>query len=1201
MQRLHTMANIDTVLIRQLVILVLILFSCINIISKGVQAKEDDHKVTNIGAVIDVTSRTGKEEITAMEIAVQSFNNKLNNHGLSLYVQSHGKDPMLAAAAAEKLIKENNVTVIIGLETWELAAPVAEIGTRARVPVLSFTAPSITLPLSALRWPFLAQMANNDSEQMTCIAAIIRSYGWKKVIAIYEDEIYGGDSGKLAVLIEALQDIGSEIEHTLVLPPISSLSNTKEVMQEELMKLLSLESRVFVVLKASSVMTIHLFEEAKNMGFMGRDSAWIITDKITTYLDSFNTSIISSMAGVLGIKTYYTENSSEYETLYGQFKQVFRKKYEDEDNFEPGIYALKAYDAIQIITEAMEGMINTNISSKQLSEKILSSNFTGLSGEIQFERGMLSQNPTLRIVNVVGKKYKELDFWLPSFGFSRSLVNEETEHDGNTAQGLYGQVTWPADLNQVRNPKGWAMPTNARPLIIGVPGRTSFEKFVKVKNESNQNEEPEGYCIDLFKMAREVLGYDLPYKFVPHFSTYDDLVRCVHNKTFDAVVGDITILANRAELVEFTQPYAESGLSLIVPAKSEESAWMFMKPFTWEMWMATGAMLIYTMFIVWFLEHRSNPEFEGTWKTQIGTAMWFTCCSLFSAHRENVRNNLTRIVVIVWLFVSLVLTSSYTASLSSMLTVNKLKVHVTDIEFLKRNNLKVGCDRDSFVRNYLVDVLQFKSENIKTINSQDSYIGEFEKKHIAAAFLELPYEKVFINNYCKKFSATTPTYRFGGLGFMFHKGSPIAMDFSKAILTLSENGALKDLEEKWFAPSPECSTGVTDNRTERLRLHSFWGLYIISGATSTICFFLFIIKIIKDQYRSNTSPRNNSIWSKAIRLARFIYQGQQINFAIEQTRPQLPEIVGRGSSRWKYSSPDAAENHEAASSEAADVEMLYIPETDNKVTNIGAIIDVDSRIGKEEKTALEIAVQSFNNNVSNNRKLSLYIQNSRRDPLLAATAAEKLIEEQEVKAIIGLETWEEAALVADRGSRARVPVLSFAAPAIITPSRWPFLVTMANGDSEQMKCIAATISSFNWKRVVVIYEDDTFGGDSGKLALLSEALRDVGSEIEYRLVLPPLSSVSNPNKVVQDELIKLFNVQTRVYIVLQESLPMTIHLFEKAKDIGLIGRDSAWIITDTISSYFDSFNSSVISSMQGILGIKTYYDEGTNLYKTFYP
>lgn len=58
--------------------------------------------------------------------------------------------------------------------------------------------------------------------------------------------------------------------------------------------------------------------------------------------------------------------------------------------------------------------------------------------------------------------------------------------------------------------------------------------------------------------------------------------------------------------------------------------------------------------------------------------------------------------------------------------------------------------------------------------------------------------------------------------------------------------------------------------------------------------------------------------------------------------------------------------------------------------NIGAIIDADSRIGREEKTAMEIAVQVFNdNNIdSNHQNLSfhLHIQDSGRDPLLAATA-----------------------------------------------------------------------------------------------------------------------------------------------------------------------------------------------------------------------
>lgn len=59
-------------------------------------------------------------------------------------------------------------------------------------------------------------------------------------------------------------------------------------------------------------------------------------------------------------------------------------------------------------------------------------------------------------------------------------------------------------------------------------------------------------------------------------------------RNYDSVVGDATILADRPKIVEFTQPYAESRLSMIVPAKTEESAWRFMKPCTWEMWVVGG-------------------------------------------------------------------------------------------------------------------------------------------------------------------------------------------------------------------------------------------------------------------------------------------------------------------------------------------------------------------------------------------------------------------------------------------------------------------------------------------------------------------------------------------------------------------------------------------------------------------------------------
>jgi len=51
---------------------------------------------------------------------------------------------------------------------------------------------------------------------------------------------------------------------------------------------------------------------------------------------------------------------------------------------------------------------------------------------------------------------------------------------------------------------------------------------------------------------------------------------------------------------------------------------------------------------------------------------------------------------------------------------------------------------------------------------------------------------------------------------------------------------------------------------------------------------------------------------------------------------------------------------------------------DSQVISIGAIIDVNSRIGKEQRVAMELAAQSYNT-TSNNYKLALHFQQPTRD------------------------------------------------------------------------------------------------------------------------------------------------------------------------------------------------------------------------------
>ncbi|KAL7211696.1 hypothetical protein ACSBR2_014533 [Camellia fascicularis] len=201
----------------------------------------------------------------------------------------------------------------------------------------------------------------------------------------------------------------------------------------------------------------------------------------------------------------------------------------------------------------------------------------------------------------------------------------------------------------------------------------------------------------------------------------------------------------------------------------------------------------------------------------------------------------------MWLFVVFVVTSSYTANLTSMLTVPRLEPTVTDIEFLRRTNAIVGCDGDSYVKHYLVNVLQFKEHNIKAVGSQYNYPGEFESGNITAAFLEPPYEKIFLRENCNKYTVSGPTYKFGGWGFV---------------------------------SSNNCSNVDSATKIDSLNLQNFWGLYLISGITSTICFMFFLIHILEN-YRNQvqesqgntTTPSISSLWRKMFSFALYFHNG----------------------------------------------------------------------------------------------------------------------------------------------------------------------------------------------------------------------------------------------------------------------------------------------------------------------------------------
>ncbi|KAB1201751.1 Glutamate receptor 3.3 [Morella rubra] len=149
-----------------------------------------------------------------------------------------------------------------------------------------------------------------------------------------------------------------------------------------------------------------------------------------------------------------------------------------------------------------------------------------------------------------------------------------------------------------------------------------------------------GYCIEVFNAAVELLPYALLYKFIPYGDGHSnplktDLLYMISTGAFDAVVGDITITTNRTKIVDFTQPYIESGLVVVAPIqKLNSSAWAFLRPFTPMMWGVTGLFFLAVGVVVWILERRTNEEFRGYPRKQLVTIVWFSFSTLFFSHRE---------------------------------------------------------------------------------------------------------------------------------------------------------------------------------------------------------------------------------------------------------------------------------------------------------------------------------------------------------------------------------------------------------------------------------------------------------------------------------------------------------------------------------------------------------------------------------------
>ncbi|CAB4265944.1 unnamed protein product [Prunus armeniaca] len=628
---------------------------------------------------------------------------------------------------------------------------------------------------------------------------------------------------------------------------------------------------------------------ANKIGMMREGYVWITTNGAGNRLRSLGPVVLSSMQGVLGVETEVPTTRKLTEFIV-RWKRQFQQDNPAIIDVYVDVIGLRAYDAAFALALAAEQVGDTSFGFQErngsfsstdldtfkvsqygpkLAQALSDTRFKGIAGDFSLDCGQL-QSSRFQILNVNGDGVRTIAFWTPENGMVKTLSSTNTSILSTSEKYDFGPIIWPGDSLSV--PKGWEIPTSGKKLKIGVPVKVGFTEFVKVTQiPSTNTTDVTGFSIDVFNAAVEVLPYALPFEFIPFENpdgtsagTYNDLVYQVYLEKYDAVVGDTTIRANRSLYVDFTMPYTESGVVMVVPIRDtrRKCAWVFLKPLTWDLWLTTFCFFIFIGFVVWVLEHRINEDFRGPPSHQVGTSFWFSFSTMVFSHRERVVSNLARFLMIIWVFVVLVLTQSYTANLASLLTVEQLQPTVTDIKDLLRNGDNVGYIENTFVCEILKQ-LGFDNSKLKPSKPW---------KHVMKLF------------------------RKGVQRVVFPKHSPLVPDLSQAVLNVTEGEKIMNIENKWFSQESKCEDKSTTPRvsSNSLGLESFWGLFLIAGMASILALIIFLASFLyKHRHVLKQSDSRASKWRR-VRAMFEIFNDKDISSHTFKSSQQRDGIGGAG-------------------------------------------------------------------------------------------------------------------------------------------------------------------------------------------------------------------------------------------------------------------------------------------------------------------
>jgi polar amino acid transport system substrate-binding protein len=304
-----------------------------------------------------------------------------------------------------------------------------------------------------------------------------------------------------------------------------------------------------------------------------------------------------------------------------------------------------------------------------------------------------------------------------------------------------------------------------------------------------------GLNVDLWKEIASELN--LQYRFGE--ASPDTILDDIAHERLDIAIAPFAATIDRETLIDFTNAFLVAETGIAVRRNGDRERWLtiaqaLITPTTLRLYLAITFLVFLAGAVLWLLERRRNPQFSGGALQGMGSGFWWSGVTTVAVgYGDKVPITFWgRMVALLWMFVSLILVTAFTAFVTAKLAVSEFG-QVRGPSSLR--NALVGTVEGAAVS----ELLRYERIRHRVYSSVPKALAALEKGEVNAVV----YSAAILDYYAERTPAKAievlpQTFDRQNLAFPLTDGSPLRGPINDALRHYLSQPGWRDLQDQYL-------------------------------------------------------------------------------------------------------------------------------------------------------------------------------------------------------------------------------------------------------------------------------------------------------------------------------------------------------------------------------------------------------------------